>query len=155
MTIEELEKQVKQLQNEIDKLRSGHDNVKPWRADCGKTYCSISRRGKIYDIMEWFDENDDMTFLFGNYYRTRELAEKDREEIRLRNKVRQLRDVLCEGYQPKRGALSYTVYYNTSDECFNYGAYYVRVVGAVWFDTEVHAQQACHVLNEELKNGTL
>ena len=56
--------------------------------------------------MEWFDENDDMTFLFGNYYHTRELAEKDRAEIRLRNKVRQLRDVLCEGYQPKNGDLS-------------------------------------------------
>ena len=155
MTIEELEKQVKQLQTEIDKLKSEQSGIKPWRADNGSTYHYLGSEGNIHEIEEWLDENDAMKFSFGNYYHTKELAEKDRVEIRLRNKVRQLRDVLCEGYQPKSGALSYTVYYNTNDECFNYGAYYVRVVGAVWFDTDVHAQQACHVLNEELKNGIL
>ena len=101
MTIEELEQQINVLQDEVDKLKSKHtkSEIKPWRADKNESYWFISVIGEWCETNEYQNKVDDMRYSFGNYYRTKGLAEQDRNEIALRNKIRQLRDVLCEGYE--------------------------------------------------------
>lgn len=162
MTIEELEQQIKTLQDEIDKLKSeqARGGIKPWRAYNCQNYFYISGEGVIIETREDNGSFDDKAFLFGNYYRTKELAEQDEKEIVLRNKVRQLRDELCEGYKFEYNSESfnynYTIYYDWvrnifSTDCLSGST----MIGTIWFDTEEHAQQACDILNRELKNGNI
>ena len=159
MTIEELEQQINVLQDEVDKLKSKHtkSEIKPWRADKNESYWFISVIGEWCETNEYQNKVDDMRYSFGNYYRTKGLAEQDRNEIALRNKIRQLRDVLCEGYEfiPDNN-YNYTIYYN-----YNYASFCIdcysnaNIIGAIYFDTKEHAQQACNILNQELKNGNI
>ena len=160
MTIEELEQKIKALQDEVEKLKSkqAKSEIEPWRADKNESYWYICTTGQCDETLEYQNKVDDVKYLFGNYYRTKELAEQDRNEIALRNKIRQLRDVLCEEYKftPSNTILNYTIYYNYNNNTFCLDCYSkANIIGAIWFDTKEHAQQTCDFLNNELKNGNI
>lgn len=158
MTIEELEQQIKTLQDEVDKLKTEQvkSEIKPWRQKTGEEYYCISYIGDVECGIDNNSDYDDLTFSFGNYYRTKELAEQDKKEIVLRNKVRQLRDVLCEGYEFAPNSHNFLIYFDTQERCFFISNYcWHKQIGTIFFDTEEHAQQACDILNRELKNGNI
>ena len=72
--------------------------IKPWRANNNGTYYAVSSGGELISLCD-DDRTHDKRFEFGNYYRTSSLAVQDAKELALRGKIRQLRDVLCEGFQ--------------------------------------------------------
>ena len=152
MTIEELEKQIASLQEEVRKLKE-IKSTEPWRAAKGEWYYCIDSDGMVVKDLEEYSEVHLRRFQFGNYYRCRELAHQDANELRLRNRIRQLHDVLCEGYQFKQDECNYFVLYSLVE--MKYITSWNRIakeIGTIYFDTEKHAQQVCDILNTELKD---
>ena len=151
MTIEELEKQIASLQEEVRKLKETKI-AEPWRAAQGEWYYCIDSDGSGVKALEDYSDVHLHRFQLGNYYRCRELAHQDANELRLRNRIRQLRDVLCEGYQFKQNECNYFVLYSL--EGMKYITSWNRIakgIGTIYFDTEEHARQVCDILNTELK----
>lgn len=165
MTINELEQRLSALQVEKDKLTAElerlkseeeHKGVKPWRASGFCLYHYVDTDGRISASVEEADIKNTERFKFGNYYRTKALAEQDAKELALRGRVRQLRDALCEGYQFVNNVSNWLIYFDTEDEKFYADERILcNYVGVICFDTYEHAQQACDILNKELKNGNI
>lgn len=151
MTIEELEKQIASLQEEARKLKE-IKSTEPWRAAKGEWYYYIDSDGSVVKDLEDYSEVHLHRFQLGNYYRCKELAHQDINELRLRNRIRQLHDVLCEGYQFKQDKCNYFVLYSLVE--MKYITSWNRIakeIGTIYFDTKEHAQQVCDILNAELK----
>lgn len=149
--IEELEKQIASLQEEVRKLKETK-SAEPWRAVQGEWYYCIDSDGSGVKALEDYSDVHLHRFQFGNYYRCRELAHQDANELRLRNRIRQFRDTLCEGYQFTPGNTNWFIYYSRDGKKYN-ATYFTEThcVGAIFFDTKEHAQQVCDILNTELK----
>lgn len=151
MTIEELEKQIASLQEEVRKLKE-IKSTEPWRAAKGEWYYYIDSDGSVVKDLEDYSEVHLHRFQLGNYYRCKELAHQDINELRLRNRIRQLHDVLCAGYQFKQDKCNYFVLYSLVE--MKYITSWNRIakeIGTIYFDTKEHAQQVCDILNAELK----
>lgn len=152
MTIEELEKQIASLQEEVRKLKE-IKSAEPWRAVQGEWYYCIDSDGSGVKALEDYSDVHLHRFQFGNYYRCRELAHQDANELRLRNRIRQFHDALCEGYQFKQDECNYFVLYSLVE--MKYITSWNRIakeIGTIYFDTEEHARQVCDILNAELKD---
>lgn len=81
MTIEELEKQIASLQEEVRKLKE-IKTAKPWRATKGEWYYYIDSDGIVVKDLDDYSEVHLRRFQFGNYYRCRELAHQGVNELR-------------------------------------------------------------------------
>lgn len=158
MTIQELEAKIKEFSLELEKLKKEEETkqIKPWKSGLGEQYYYVSHVG---ECLEWFTHTNlnsdfnDRCYDFGNYYRTKQLAKQDAKEQKLRNRVRQLRDTLCEGYKFNRADYNYCIYYSTRDKKFEFGERYVFYIGEIYFDDAEHAEQACNVLNNEFNEA--
>lgn len=160
MTLEQIEQRLSELKEEQDKLtaelerlKAEQTKVKPWRAEKNAGYYILQDNGDICCFEETGFVIDTTRHKIGNYYRTRKLAEQDAKELALRGRVRQLRDALCDGYQPSLGETSWSVIRCLEDfGRFDIGsASTYSSIGEIYFDTEEHAQQACDILNTEMK----
>lgn len=147
MTIQELEAKVKELNLDLEKLKE--EKRKLWRAEYDEKYYCIRPSGAIDTGYELGNVSNKYHHEFGNYYRTKELAEQDAKEQKLRNRVRQLRDMLCEGYKFIPATYNYCVYYNARYKKFSFTERYNLGIGEIYFDNIGHAKQACDVLNNE------
>lgn len=151
MTIEELEKQIASLQEEVRKLKETK-TIEPWRAAKGEFYYCIDSDGIVVKDLDDYNEVHLRRFQFGNYYRCKELAERDLDEIRLRNRIRLFHDTLCQGYQFDNNKCNWYIYYSLTEMeyCISWSSS-SKLIGTVYFDTEKHAQQVCDILNAESK----
>ena len=158
MTLNEIEQRLSELKSEQDKLtaelerlKSEQAQVKPWRAEENADCFYLNASGYVILEDDCRTDFDNKRFHIGNCYRTRGLAEQDAKELALRGRVRQLRDVLCEGYQFVSGKNNFYLFMNEMQ-----GRYCVSditrcpSIGEVYFDTREHAQQACDILNADL-----
>jgi hypothetical protein len=155
MTIEELEKQIASLREEVRKLKETK-TAKPWRAAKGGWYYYIDSDGIVVKDLDDYSEAHLRRFQFGNYYRCKELAHLGVNELRLRGRIRQLRDTMCEGYRFTPNACNYFIFFSVVD--MKYCKCWERVCQreyTVYFDTEEHAQQVCDILNAELKDTNI
>ncbi len=76
--LEELEMQIKELkQNGIE------ENCKRWRANQDERYCFISSSGQVNYTVEISDGLDKALYEIGNYFKTKEEAEKAVEKIKI------------------------------------------------------------------------
>lgn len=116
-------------------------------------YYLISIGGDIIKIIENHTPVDTGLFQFGNYYYSKELAEQDLNELRLRNKIRLFHDTLCGGYQFIWENCNWFIHYSyvKNEYQINYSIE-THTIGTVYFDTREHAQQVCDILNAELKD---
>lgn len=151
MTIQELEAKVKELNLDLEKLKE--EKRKLWRAEYDEKYYYIRPSGAIDTGYELGNASNKYHHEFGDYYRTKELAEQDVKEQRLRNRVRQLRDMMCEGYKFNRTTYNYCIYYSLRDKKFDFGERYTFYIGEIYFDDAEHAEQACNVLNNEFNEA--
>lgn len=161
MTLNEIEQRLDALQAEKDKLTAELERlkaeeqskeVKPWRAASGDIYYGISSNGTPFWGCEDGASLANTRYNNGNYYRTRELAEQDAKELALRGRVRQLRDALCEGYHFVNGGNNFYVFFDVMEKYYFVSVCNVHyMVGTVYFDTKEHAQQACDILNAEMR----
>ena len=161
MTIKELENHIRNLQTELEKLKQAEkeknkeekNKLRPWRADFGESYYSIDKKGNVYEFTDFQDIDDYHFYEYGNYYRLRKLAEQDAKELKLRNKIRQYRDVLCENY--KYNPCKDNWYIVFCNELVKYGVVSttaIEEIGQIYFDTQEHAKQVCDILNAELNS---
>lgn len=133
MTLNEIEQRLNALQAEKDKLTAELEQLK-----------------EVSTVLDWRGNFDDKRYYCGNYYRTRELAEQDAKELALRSRVRQLRDVLCEGYQFVPGGNNWYIIFSVKTAKYETSSNpYFRSIGNIYFDTYEHSQQACDILNAE------
>lgn len=72
MTIEELEKQIASLQEEVRKLKE-IKSAEPWRAVQGEWYYCIDSDGSGVKALEDYSDVHLHRFQFGNYYRAENL----------------------------------------------------------------------------------
>ena len=161
MTIKELENHIRNLQTELEKLKQAEkeknkaekNKLRPWRAEEGYNYYYINSNGEVFSDVDGRFGIDDSQYTFGNYYRTRELAEQDAKELKLRNRIRQLRDGLCENYKynPCKDNW-YIVLYKLTAEYGIGKAFATEEIGQIYFDTKEHAQMVCDILNAELNS---
>lgn len=151
LRLEELAEEQNKLLEELKLIEAGEQEIKPWRADSGSYYYDINSWGEVDYCSNFETDLDVKRHIFGNYYRTRELAEQDAKELALRGYVRQLRDSLCEGFDCTSGDKCWFVYYDT-----RYGKYetmattHVKAIGGIFFDTRDHADAVRDILNEEI-----
>ena len=154
MTIKELENQISNLKTELEKLKQAEkekNKLRPWRAEKGFGYYYISSNGQTFSDVDVYININDEQYTFGNYYYTKELAEQDAKELKLRNEIRQYRDVLCENY--KYNPCKSNWYIVFCNELVKYGVVSttaIEEIGQIYFDTQEHAQQVCDILNAEL-----
>ena len=151
MTIEELEKQIASLQEEVRKLKE-IKTAEPRRIAEGEQYYLVSIGGDIIKVIENHTPVDTGVFQFGNYYYSKELVERDLDEIRLRNRIRLFHDTLCQGYQFENNKCNWYIYYSLTEMeyCVSWSSS-SKLIGTVYFDTQKHAQQVCDILNTESK----
>ena len=152
--IEELEKQIASLQEEIRKLKEVNEKkeLKPHRVNEGFAYYYINSDGIIYDNFDDYHIPDTLRYQYGNYYCSKSNAIRDMNELKIRNRIRQFHDVLCEGYQFKQDKCNYYVLYSLVE--MKYITSWNRIakeMGTIYFDTEEHARQVYDILNAELK----
>lgn len=147
----EATKLLNEISAEIERLKAAEAEVKPWRAEIGNHYCLIKDNGATTHLTETGDAGDDDYYEIVNYYRTEELAEQDAKELALRGRLRQLRDDMCEGYEfnPNRDG-AFTVAFSGAAGLFMVYRILCDVCGAVYFDSEEHAQKAADILNAEM-----
>ena len=127
--------------------------MRPWRAEEGGTYYYINSNGEVFSGVDGRFGIDDSQYTFGNYYYTKELAEQDAKKLKLRNRIRQYRDVLCENY--KYNPCNDNWYIVFCNELVKYGVVSttaIEEIGQIYFDTKEHAQQVCDILNAELNS---
>lgn len=159
MTIKELENQISNLLIELEKLKQAEkeknkkekNELRPWRAKEGDNYYYINSNGEVFSDVDGRFGIDDSQYTFGNYYRSRELAEQDAKELKQRNIIRQYRDMLCENY--KYNPCKSNWYIVFCNELVKYGVVSttaIEEIGQIYFDTQEHAQQVCDILNAEL-----
>lgn len=162
MTIKELENQISNLQTELEKLKQEEkeknkeekNKLRPWRANSRECYYIINVDGNVCKWVDLQDIGNDNLYKYGNYYRSRELAEQDAKELKLRNRIRQYRDVLCENYKydPYKSHW-YIVFCNVTAEYRVSFTNSIEVIGLIYFDTQEHAKQVCDILNAELNSN--
>lgn len=152
--ITELEQQLESIRTEIEKLKEeekAKSEIKPWRAEYGTTYYCIDTNGKVNDFTDSRDPYDNCVYTFGNYYHTKGSAEQDVTNIALRGRVRQLRDIFCEGFI--YGSHVFSVCFNTkTNRYIPFNCSGVNIVGSILFPSMSIAQQVCDILNKELEN---
>lgn len=149
MTIEEIEKQIFCLQAELEKKKK--EQSKPWRANKYCEFYYISETGVVREIADLHSAYDDMKYDYGNYYHTKELAERDAKKLTIRNKIRRYHDMLCPEYEFTKDTMNYIIKYNYDDGYYQVDkCYNLEVIGVVAFDTFEHAQAVCNILNADL-----
>lgn len=94
MNIEELKKQIEELQKKMAFLEGG---CKRWRADCGERYYYYGSMGMISDCDESNDEFDINRYAMGNYFQTGEEAMNTVRKIGIYTQLKDLALRLNEG----------------------------------------------------------
>lgn len=90
-TIEELENEIKNLSEELKKLKQEKESAKTkrWRAEEDEYYYSINGNDVEY-LLESYCGYDDFCYEIGNYFQTREQAEKALEKLKIYTQLKDL-----------------------------------------------------------------
>ena len=115
------------------------EGYKRWRAKSGETYYYIDSEGEVYDDKEQYVHLDDGGFLIGNYFKTREEAEKTVEWLKA---FAVLRDD-TKGFKPDWG----------DDEQKKWGVYYAHTMEGLVVDLSYLCQDhiICFATEEDAK----
>ncbi len=70
------------IKTKVKLINEKYRILKRWRANKDKMYYYIDSRAKIDTLVEYFDEGDDARYSYGNYFKTKEDAEKKLAKIK-------------------------------------------------------------------------
>ena len=85
--IEELENKIKELSDEIEKLKVEKNN-EPWKPENGDKYWLISHNGYVVQVRWMGDEAEDDIYAIGNVFKTQEEAELRAERLKVEAELR-------------------------------------------------------------------
>lgn len=115
--LEELKKQISELQSKVDKLenqKKEEKNRKRWRARINDRYFYVDKNGKADDTLEINDREDDFRYKTRNYFKTEEEEEEYQEIMNTYYDLMDLAEELNKGRK---------IDWNDEDQC-KYSFYY-------------------------------
>lgn len=125
--IEQLDKQAKEIQAKIDKLKNNENKCVRWRAKEGEYYYSFNGFLDISLKTEALDKFDDCRYNSGFYFGTREEAEKNKQHLIITQKLKDIALRLNDGVEidwNEGDQGKYFIYYNYNDDSLNLGTLY-------------------------------
>ena len=147
---EDFNTQVADIKKQIEKC----DKIvfEPSKLKLGEEYYSISTNGKVHTYIFYEDNVDKELIDFGNYFKTKEEAERKVFEIRLH---RQLELFALENNDREidwnDGSEKYMITYNTKDMgIYINDAYTLKDFGQVYFTSKEIAEKALKTFKYEL-----
>ena len=72
---------VEDLKSIVNSVNEKYGIIKRWRAEYGSQYLTILSNGKIEKIRDYGDVDDNLRYILGNYFRTKEESQKVKEEL--------------------------------------------------------------------------
>ena len=144
---EDFNTQVADIKKQIEEC-----DKKVFEPKLGEKYYSILPNGKIY-MYEFFNDNFDKEIIdFGNYFKTKEEAERKSFEIRLH---RQLELFALENNETEinwndDSSKEYIISYSKDREIFVDRVYNLKDFGQVYFTSREIAEKALEVFKEDL-----
>lgn len=142
--IREIEKEIKQDEETMERVKKGEDYF--------MVIIDYVHGEAIADNMhEEYDYVDDSRFDNNNYFKTRERTQEVADKVNFLLKLERLHDTFC----PDEGG-KYYISQNTESGRYCYG--YIRNVPitfpiSVMFPSEEIAQKVCDILNKECENN--
>ena len=118
----------------------------------GEEYYSISTNGSVRTYIFYEDDVDKEVIDFGNYFKTKEEAERKRFEIKLH---RQLELFALENNEIEidwndDSSKEYIINYNKDNEIFIDRIYTLKVFGQVYFTSKKIAEKAIETFKDDL-----
>lgn len=140
--IDELETKIKELSDEIEKLKADEES-KAWKPKRGDSYWLISHTGYAVQA-RWIDdsiEND--IYEIGNVFRTNEEAEFRIEQLKVEAELRRFSRPFVVGER------NYSFYFDHRINCICTTDYSYTQEGNIHFASEEIAQKAIDTVGEE------
>ena len=123
--IEQLDKQAKEIQAKIDELKNGNCKCVRWRAKEGEEYWTLDACVAIpYKNEEKYCLMDNSHYKLGNYFKTKEEAEKYNKHLIITQKLKDIALRLNNGVEidwSEEDQDKYNIYYSHSDDSLNLG----------------------------------
>lgn len=156
--IEELENEIKELENKTIDLRKElecekqkQEFVYPFKND--EKYFVIFENGYIVDTHWNYDDMDVKRYEQGNIFRTKKEAEKEYKKRILLTKFRQFRDKCNGDWKPQLRELKYYIFLNCTD--FNCSVSYDTICNAFnlfgYFKHKTDCKRAIELFGDEIK----
>ena len=154
---EELLNKLKQLEDDFNtqvadiKKQIEECDKKVWKLNKGDKYYLIEYTGDILDYHFYNDNYDNKIIDFGNYFKTKEEAERKRFEIRLH---RQLELFALENNETEidwnNSNEKYVISYNIDGGIFIDEVYSLKDFGQVYFTSKEVAEKAIETFKDDL-----
>lgn len=149
--IEELSKELEELRCELDKEKS--NNCKRYRANCGERYYYYGSTGMVSDYYENNDDLDTNMYVMGNYFKTKEEAEKVVEKLKIYTRLKDLTLRLNKGEEldwENENQRKYFIYYdNHNKEIYTICNYYSKELGQIYCLDKDFLNKAIKEIGEE------
>lgn len=149
--IEELSKELEDLKQELDKAKS--NNCKRYRANCGERYYYYGSTGMVSDYYENNDDLDTNMYVMGNYFQTKEEAEKVVEKIKIYTQLKDLALRLNNGEEidwENNNEPKYFIFYdNRYKKIYTICNYYNKELGQIYCLDENFLDIARQEIGEE------
>ena len=140
--LEELENKIKELSDEIEKLKVEKNN-EPWKPKDGDKYWLISHTGYTVQVRWMGDEAEDDIYAIGNVFRTQEEAEFRVEQLKVEAELRRFERPFVVGER------SYSFYFDHRINCICTTDYSYTQEDNIHFASEEIAQKAIDTVGEE------
>lgn len=149
--IEELSKELEDLKCELIKMKL--NNCKRWKAECGKTYYHIYSDGEITSNPDISGEVSTNHYNLGNYFQTREEAEKVVEKIKIYTQLKDLALRLNKGEEidwTNDDQTKYYIYYDHETMQLDYkSSWSFQWIGQIYCLDENFLEEAKREIEEE------
>lgn len=141
---EALKETTKALGKEIEALKNKPTSGR-WRADETAGYFHVCPAGSVEYSLESGNIFDEFQHAMGNYFKTKEEAEKYKKKLIAEQELKDL----AEGWEYRHQEDDYYIAYNTNDRLFRvYSTNFINFVG-VYFKSRQEAQNAIDTLGEQ------
>ena len=154
--IEELENKIEQLSKELENLKCELDIEKMntrWRARNSEAYYYLYSYGKIIRACDYRSGETTNRYNLGNYFRTKEEAEKTAEKIKIYTQLKDLALRLNKGEEidwEDEDQAKYCIYYdNHRKKIYTNCNYYSEELGQIYCLDEKFLEEAKQEIGEE------
>ena len=140
--IDELEMKIKELSEEIERLKAEKEN-EPWKPKNGDKYWLISHNGYVVQVRWMGDEAEDDIYAIGNVFRTQEEAEFRVGQLKVEAELRRFSRPF------KIGGKNYTLQSWRNDDKIVITYFEVSQCGNMYFPSREIAQKAIDTVGAE------
>lgn len=165
--MEKIKKSVDDFQKQLEDFKSDADKPHYKKANYGDQYYTVDQIQRTFCVgchIETSKLEDLASYINNNYFYSENRAKKVVGKIKFLLRLERLHDELCPDFVPilnpvdmKDGQTYYTIYFNSVYKSYSYFAIQRDYLGCagypvcVFFPKKEIAQEACYILNEDLR----